>query len=87
MSIDKKFIKFQISRTILSGGCFGSWLVDLLRKKLKNVAIPFASDNVPGLVNNLASTAINKFENKASEKRAVKKGKRIISLILNFLKS
>ena len=35
---------------------------------LANIAIPLARDNLPGLVNNLASNAINKFERKISGK-------------------
>ena len=31
---------------------------------LNNIAIPLARDNLPGVVNNLASNAINEFESK-----------------------
>ena len=47
-----------------SGGSFGSWLANLRKKALTNVAIPLAKDNLSGLVSNLTSNAINKFENK-----------------------
>ena len=33
-----------------SGGSFGSWLGNLGKKALKNVSIPLARDNLPGLV-------------------------------------
>ena len=36
------------------------------KKKLLNVLTPLARDILPGLVSNLASNAINKFERKIS---------------------
>ena len=39
------------------------------KKTLTNVAIPFARDNLPGLVSNVTSNAINKFEIKISVKK------------------
>ena len=45
----------------------------------KNVAIPLARDNLPGLVSNLTSNAINKCERKISGKGAARAGKRFIS--------
>ena len=75
MSTDIKLSKAQISKIIQSGGPFGSWLGNLGKKKaLINVAMPLAKDNVPGLVINLASNAINKFKRKISEKGAVRAG-------------
>ena len=41
---------------------------------LTNIAVPLARDNLPGLVSNLTSNAINKFERKISEKGAFRAG-------------
>ena len=49
----------------------------------KDLAIPLARDNLPGLVSNLASNAINKFERKISGKGAVRTGKGFTLFILN----
>ena len=52
MWTDRKLIKsFWITQ---SGG---SWLANLDKKALTNVAISLARDNLPGLVNNLTSNA------------------------------
>ena len=48
-----KLSKAQISKTIQSGGSFDSWLANLGKIALTNVAIPLARGNLPGLVNNL----------------------------------
>ena len=53
MSTDIKLSKAQISKIIQSGGSFGSWLGNLEKKALTNVAILLAKDNLPGLVNDL----------------------------------
>ena len=50
MSIGIKLRKTQISKIIQSGGSFGSWLGNLGKKALTNVAIHFAKDNLPGLL-------------------------------------
>ena len=42
---------------------------------LANVAIPLARNNLPGLVSNLASNAMNNFERKIRRKGAVRAGK------------
>ena len=63
MSTDIKFRKAQISKIIQSGGSFGSWLGNLGKKALTNIAFPLARDNLPGLVSNLTSNAINLKEN------------------------
>ena len=53
----------KISKIIQSSRSFGSWLGNLGKKALTNIAILSARDNVPGLVSNLTiSNAINKFE-------------------------
>ena len=51
-------------------------LGNLGKKALRNVTTPLARDNLPGLVSNLASNAINKFEIKISGKGFVRAGKR-----------
>ena len=38
-----------------TGESFRSWLANLGRKRLRNVAIPLTRDNLPGLVSNLTS--------------------------------
>ena len=48
-----------------------------------DLLIFLARDNLPGLVNNLASNAINKFKRKISGKEVVSAGKGFISFILN----
>ena len=62
MSADIKLSKAQISKIIEWGGYFGSCWDNLAQKALMNIVIPLARDNLPGLVNNLASNAINKFQ-------------------------
>ena len=80
MSTDIKLSKTQISKKIQSAGSFGSWLG---KKALRNVAIRFARDSLPGLVSNIASNAINKFERKVSGKGAVRAGRRFTLFISN----
>ena len=75
MSTDIKLSKTQISNIIQSGGSFGSWLGNLGKKALTNIAIPLARNNLSGLVSNLTSNAINKIEIKISGKRAIRAGK------------
>ena len=83
MPTDIKFSKAQISKIIQSGGSFGSWLGNLGKKALTNIAIPLARDNLPGLVSNLTSNAINKFERKISGKGAVRARKGFTLFISN----
>ena len=80
MSTDIKLSKTQISTIIQSGGYFGSWLG---KRALTNITIPLARDNLSGILSNLTSNAINKFERKRSSKRAVRAGKRFTLFILN----
>ena len=47
-------------------------LVNGINESLTNIALFLARDNLPGLVSNLTSNAINKFEGKISEKGAVR---------------
>ena len=83
MSTDIKFSLAQISKIIQSCVSFGSWLGNLGKEALTNIAIPLARDNLPGLVSNLTSNAINKFERKISGKGAVRAGKGFTLFISN----
>ena len=83
ISTDIKLSKTQISKRIQSDGSFGSWLGNLRKKALTNIAIPLARDNLPRLVSNVTSSAINKFERKISGKGAVRAGKVFTLFILN----
>ena len=60
-----------------------TWLANLGKKALTNIAILLARDNLPGLVSNLTSIAINKFERKISGKGAVRAGKGFTPFIPN----
>ena len=60
----KLLYKAQISKIIQSGGSSGSWLGNIRKKALNHVHIRFTRDNLPGLVSNIASNIINKFEKK-----------------------
>ena len=82
MSIDMKLSKFQIPKIIQCGGSSGSWSVNLGRKALANVAIAFTGDFLPGLVNNIASNVVNKFERR-SRKGVVTAGKGFTLFISN----
>ena len=50
------------------------------KKALTNIAIPLARDNLPGLVSNLTSNAMNKFERKMSGKELSDKEKDLLHL-------
>ena len=59
-------------------------MISQFRKKaLTNVAIPLTKDNLPGLLSNLTSNAINKFDRKISGEGAVRAGKGSTLFILN----
>ena len=83
MSKDIKLSKTLISKIIQSGGYFRSSLANLGKKALTNIAIPFVRYNLPGLVSNLTSNAINKFERIISGKGAVRAEKWFTLLISN----
>ena len=83
MSTVIKFSKAQISKTIQSGGSLGSWLGNLGKKALINDATPFIRYNLPGLVNNITSTTINKFEREMSRKEPARPGKGLTLSISN----
>ena len=83
MSTYIKLSKAQISKIIQSGASFGSVLGNLGKKALTKIVIPLARDNLPGLVSNLTSNAINKFERKISGKGAVRAGKGFTLFISN----
>ena len=64
------------------------FLFSKFRKKvLTNVAIPLARDNLLGLVSNLTSNAINKFDRKISGEGAVRAGKGFTLFISNEVKN
>ena len=83
ISTDIKLRKAQISKITQSGGFFGSWLGNLGKKTLTNIAILLARNNLPGLVSNLTLNATNKFERKINGKGAMRAGKRFTLFILN----
>ena len=82
-STDKNLSKVQISKVIQSGGSSGSLLGNLGKKVLTNIAIFLTRNNLPGLVSNLTSNAVNKTERKLSGKGAVRAGKGFTILNLN----
>ena len=83
MSTDIKLSKAQISKIIQSGGSFGSWLGNLGKKAITNIAISLARDNLPGLVSNLTLNATNKFGKEICGKEVVRAGKGFTLFILN----
>ena len=84
MSTDIKLSKAQIFKIIQSAGSFGSWLGNLGKKALTNIAIPLARDNLDsGFLSNLTPNVINKFERKISGKGALRVGKGFTLFILN----
>ena len=52
----------------------------IAKKALTNIAIPLARDNLPGLVSNLTSNAMNKFERKMSGKELSDQEKDLLHL-------
>ena len=52
MSTDTKLSKAQIFKKLKSGESFGSWLCNLGKVPLTNIAIPLAKNNLPQLVIN-----------------------------------
>ena len=75
--------KYQISKITQSRGSFGSWLGNFGKKVLTNIAIFLARENLPGLISNLISNAINEFERKLGGSGADRAGKGFASFILN----
>ena len=67
MPTDMKLRKAQISKITQSGGSFGSWLGNVGKKAVTNVAFLLARENLSGLVSNLASNALSKFEKKVEK--------------------
>ena len=62
MSTDIKLSKTQVSKMIQSGGLLRNILGNLGKKLITDLAIPLARKNLPGLVSNLVSNAINRSE-------------------------
>ena len=73
MSTDTKLSKTKIFKIIQSGSSFGSRLVNLFKKTLRNVATSLTTDNFFELVSNLTWNATNKFRRKG--KGTVRVGK------------
>ena len=80
---DIKLSKTQISKINQFSGCLGFCLGNLGKKLITDLAIPITRDNFPGLVSNIISNKINKYERKISEKRTVRAGKEFTSFTLN----
>ena len=83
MSPDIKRSKAQLSKMIQSGGFPCNVLGNLRKKAIKNIAIPLARNNLPGLVRKLVSNTKNKFERKVSGKGTGKIGKGFTFFISN----
>ena len=83
MSADIKLSKAEKSKIIQPGGSFGSWLGNLGKKELTNIAIPLARDNLAGLVRKLTSNAINEFESKISGKGYLREAKGLTLFLSN----
>ena len=64
MPADIKLSKAHISKMIQSGGFLHNMLGNLGKKVITHLAIPLTRDDLPGLVSNLASNAIDEFERK-----------------------
>ena len=71
MSTDIRLRKAQISKIIQSAGYLGSCLGNLGKKALTSVAIPLVRDNLPRLVCNLASNAINKWKRPCESRKMI----------------
>ena len=94
MSTDIKLSIAKLSKMIQLGGFFRGMLISfdkvgkvLGKKKITDLAIPLARENLPGLISNLASNAtlnvIDRFRRKISEKRPVIAEKGFTLFILN----
>ena len=83
MSTDIKLSKVKISKITQSGAFCGSWFGNLGKKALTNIVIPSGRHNLPGLVRNSTSNAINKFERKISGKGDVRSGSGFTFFISN----
>ena len=79
ISRDIRLSKTQMSKIIQWGGSFGSWLGNLGKKAMRNIA----RDNLAGLVSNLTSSVINKFDRKTSGRGSVIAGKGFTIFISN----
>ena len=77
-----------MSKIIQSGVFRGSWLGKLGKKVVTVFAIPFAKNNLPRVVSNIASkaasNAMNKFERRISGNGAVRAGKGFTLFISNI---
>ena len=71
MSTDMKLSQGQMSKMIQCGRFFRNMIGNLGTKVITDLAIPLARENLPGLVSNLVSNAINRFKRKISGKETV----------------
>ena len=78
--------KAQISKIIQSGGSICTWFGNLGTRVIIDLAIALARDNLPGLVSNLASNAMNKYKKEISVKEAVKTEKLFALFISHEMK-
>ena len=81
--VNIKLSKTQISKMIQSVRYFSSWLGNLGKKVLTNIAISLDRDSVPGLIGNLSSNAMNKLGREISGKGAMRARKGLIWFISN----
>ena len=83
LSTYRRLSKYEISKITPSPGSFGSWIGNLEKTALTNVAVLLARKNLPGLVSNLTSNPINNFERKIGGNGAARAGKGFASFNLN----
>ena len=87
MSMDMKLSEAQIYNIFQSGRFIGSCLGKLGEKVVTQIAVPFAKNNFPGLVSDIALNAtlnaINEFERRISGKGVVKAVKGFTLFISN----
>ena len=78
--LDIKLSQAQLSKLIQSGEFLPNMLGNLGKKVITDLAVPLDRDNLPGLVSNLASNAIN-------GKEAVRAGKGFTLFVLKKAKT
>ena len=83
MSTYIRLSKYETSKITPSRGSFGSWLGNLGKTALTNIAVLLARKNLPGLVGNLTSNPINNFERKIGGDGAARAGKGLASFNSN----
>ena len=77
-----------MKKIVQLGGCFHSWLGNLGKKNLTNIAILLARGNLPRLVSGLTANTITIFERKKVEKELWEQEKDLLySIRITLLKS